>query len=272
MNYIKEFQKDNNLLADGIIGPITLLKMKEIFSLPSDEATAHFVGQLHHETAGFKYDKENLNYSVKGLLKVFKKYFPTEELAQKYARKPEKIANRVYANRMGNGPEHSGDGWSYRGRGSIQLTGKNNYREFGLFINDSNILSNPNKILPKHYWNVAVFFFRKNNLFRLTDVVDYNHIRRLTKRINGGYNGLQHRYDMTVKYYNILKTKKNNKNEKQNTNRDNNSTDSSDSDSVVSKTVSTESRVPSETRVKKRNYFWGFPPKGFRWLLPKTRR
>lgn len=208
MDYIKEFQRVNNLVADGIIGPVTLLKMKEVFDLPSDEATAHFIGQIHHETAGFKYDKENLNYSVKGLLEVFKKYFPTRELAEDYARNPEKIANRVYANRMGNGPEPSGEGWKYRGRGSLQLTGKNNYREFGMFINDPNILSNPNKILPKHYWNVAIFFFKRNNLFSLTGTVDYNSIRRLTKRINGGYNGLQHRYDMTMKYYRLLKKKK----------------------------------------------------------------
>lgn len=208
MNYIKEFQKNNGLSVDGIIGPNTLLKMKEVFDLPSDEATAHFVGQLDHETAGFKYDEENLNYSAKGLRKVFSKYFPTEKLAQEYARKPVRIASRVYANRMGNGSESSAEGWKYRGRGSIQLTGKNNYKEFSSFIGDPSIVDSPNKILPDHYWNVAVFFFKNNNIFDLTKTVDYNSIRQVTKRINGGYNGLQHRYDMTVKYYELLKKKK----------------------------------------------------------------
>lgn len=205
MDYVKNFQSNNNLLADGIIGPKTLLKMKEVFDLPSIEATAHFVGQVDHETGGFKYDRENLNYSASALKRVFGKYFPTDSLANEYARKPEKIANRVYANRMGNGPENSGDGWKYRGRGSLQLTGKNNYTSFSNYASKPSIVNNPDSILPDYYWEVALFFFRKNNLFSLTNVVDYNSIRKLTRRINGGYNGLQHRYDMTMKYYDLLK-------------------------------------------------------------------
>lgn len=207
MNYIKKFQKDNNLTVDGIVGGNTLLKMKEVFKLPSIEATAHFIGQVDHETAGFKYDRENLNYSVQGLLKVFSKYFPNEEIAKKYARQPEKIANRVYANRMGNGDEESGDGWKYRGTGSLQLTGKNNYTAFSIYANNSNIINKPDILLPEYYWDVAIFFFKKNSLFRLTNTVDYNSIRKLTKRINGGYNGLQDRHDKTIKYYEILKKK-----------------------------------------------------------------
>lgn len=207
MDYIKIFQKQNKLEVDGVIGPITACKIKEVLNFKTIEQTAHFLGQVDHETAGFKYDKENLNYSEKGLLITFSKYFSTEKIAKEYARKPEKIANRVYANRMGNGDEASGDGWKFRGRGSIQLTGKNNYIQFSKFINKPSILKNPDSILPYDYWNVALFFFEKNNLFSLTSKVDYNSIRRVTKRINGGYNGLQHRFDTTIKYYNLLKKK-----------------------------------------------------------------
>lgn len=207
MDYIKTFQIKNNLEPDGILGRNTALEMQKVFNLPSIEATAHFLGQVSHETASFKYDKENLNYSAEGLHRVFKKYFPTKQLANKYARLPVHIANKVYANRMGNGSESSGDGWKFRGRGSLQLTGKNNYYEFSKFIGNPNIVSKPDTILPDHYWNVAIFFFEKNNLFSLTKEVDYNSIRKLTKRINGGYNGLQHRFDETMKFYKLLKKK-----------------------------------------------------------------
>lgn len=207
MNYVKDFQSKNNLVVDGIVGPKTLLKMKDVFNIPSIEATAHFVGQVDHETAGFKYDIENLNYSVKGLLRVFKRYFPTEDIAKKYARNPEKIANRVYANRMGNGDEQSGDGWKMRGRGALQLTGRDNITEYSRYVKNKNIITNPDLVLPDHYWKVAVFFFQRNNLWKLTNKVDYNSVRKLTRRINGGYNGLQHRYDRTIHYYKLLKKK-----------------------------------------------------------------
>lgn len=207
MNYIKDFQSKNNLLSDGIVGQKTLFKMKDVFSLPSIEATAHFIGQIDHETAGFKYDRENLNYSTQGLLKTFGRYFPTEELARQYARKPEKIANRVYANRMGNGDEASGDGWKYLGRYSVQITGKNNYTELSNFYNDPKILSDPNNTIRDYYWKAAFFFFERNNLWSLTKQVDYNSIRKLTRRINGGYNGLAHRVERTNHYYKLLKKK-----------------------------------------------------------------
>lgn len=207
MKYIKTFQKRYNLKEDGIIGIKTLTEIKNVFKLPSKEATAHFVAQLHHETAGFKYDKENLNYSTEGLLKVFKKYFSNKHLARKYARQPEKIANKVYANRMGNGNEASGDGWRFSGRWSIQVTGRNNYTSFSKHKKDKRILENPSSVLVRYYWEAGLWYFDTHNLFSLTKEVDYDSVRRLTKRINGGYNGLQERYDLTVKYYEILKKK-----------------------------------------------------------------
>lgn len=207
MKYLRLFQKNNGLLQDGVLGLKTLTKMKEVFNLSTVEDVAHFVAQLDHETAGFKYDKENLNYSTEGLLKTFSKYFSNRTIASQYARQPERIANRVYANRMGNGNEQSGDGWRYSGKWSIQVTGKNNYTAFSRYKRDSRILRNPMSVLEKYYWDAGLWFFHSNNLFNLTKTVDYNSIRKLTKRINGGYNGLSHRYDLTMKYYNILKKK-----------------------------------------------------------------
>jgi putative chitinase len=205
MTYVERFQKENGLLVDNKIGKNTLLKMKDVFRLPSVEATAHFVGQLDHETAGFTLDRENLNYSVNGLLTVFRKYFPNEDVARSYARQPEKIANRVYANRMGNGDERSGDGWKYRGRFSIQTTGKNNYTLLSLYLKDPQVLTDPDKVIQKHYWNAAIFFFESNNLFTLTKKVDIDSITKLTRRINGGTNGISDRINKTMKYWEILK-------------------------------------------------------------------
>lgn len=206
MKYIKIFQKDNNLLSDGVIGIKTLLKMKEVFKLSTIEDTAHFVGQLHHETAGFKYGEENLNYSAKGLLLIFPRYF-NRGTAEEYKKQPERIANKVYANRMGNGPEESGDGWKFRGKWAIQVTGKNNHIFFSKYMNDSRILKDPINVIKRYYWDAALWYFRSNSLFNITKTVNYNSIRKLTRRINGGYNNLQHRYDMTMKYYEILKKK-----------------------------------------------------------------
>src|SRR5690606_23654812 len=125
MSFIKRFQAQYGLDDDGIIGKLTLLKIKEIYCIETNEQVAHFVGQCAHETGGFTRLEENLNYVAESLIRVWPSHFnPTN--AHKYDRNPEKIANRAYANRMENGDEESGDGWKYRGRGPIQLTGKRN--------------------------------------------------------------------------------------------------------------------------------------------------
>ena len=159
---------------------------------------AMFLAQCSHESAGFKCVVENLNYSSDGLLKVFKKYF-NEEQAQRYARKPHAIANRVYANRMGNGDEASGDGFKYRGRGYIQLTGKNNYTAFAKHLNrelDSEFLeyceSEEGALVS------ACYFWQRENL---NDLADKGEIKECTKKINGGYNGLEDR----IKKYEAFK-------------------------------------------------------------------
>jgi len=160
---------------------------------------AAFLAQIAHESGGFNFVMENLNYSAKGLMATFKKYFPTEELAKQYERKPEKIANRVYANRMGNGDENSGDGYKYRGRGLIQLTGKFNYTKFSQSIDLS--LDETVKYLetPEGAVASAGWFWDNNKLNRFCDNDDFI---TLTKRINGGTIGLadrKHHYEIALK-------------------------------------------------------------------------
>ena len=150
----------------------------------------HFLAQIIHESGHLKYNSENLNYSASALKSVFKKYFPTDELANQYARQPEKIANRVYANRMGNGNEASGDGYRYRGRGLIQLTGKNNYTSCGNDL-DIDLVNNPDLLLvPEYALKSAGWFWNKN---KLNQYADNDDITTITKKINGGTNGLEDR-------------------------------------------------------------------------------
>lgn len=170
------------------------------YSINTPLRLAHFFAQLEHES-GLKPISENLNYSASGLLKTFKKYFNTLNIANQYARQPEKIANRVYANRMGNGSELSGDGWKYRGRGFIQITGKNNYT---MLSKDTRIdyLKNPDLLLNESDAMIsALWFWNTNKLNRFADKDD---VLGLTKAINGGVNGLEHRKELTKKYKALL--------------------------------------------------------------------
>ena len=159
---------------------------------------AHFFGQCAHESNDFKAFSENLNYSDKGLNGVFRKYFPTIASTAGYARQPEKIANKVYANRMGNGPESSGDGYKYRGRGPIQLTGKDNYTAFSQAIGRSDVLSNPDVVATELAFESALWFFKKNGLFTIADRgVNDSVIGIVSKRVNGGTIGLDDRIKKT---------------------------------------------------------------------------
>lgn len=201
MTALTSLQNKIGVPADGDFGPKTLKAASTYFKL-SKERSAHFFGQCEHETGGFKLFTENLNYSEDGLLNTFGKYFPTRAIAAKYARKPEKIANRVYANRMGNGPESSGDGWKYRGRGAIQLTGKDNYKAFSVFIKRPDVLVNPDIVADELAFESALFFFSSNNLWTICDTgVSTSTITQLTKKINGGTNGLDDRILNTKKFY-----------------------------------------------------------------------
>jgi putative chitinase len=139
-------------------------------------------------------------------LGIFKKYFPTEALAKQYERQPEKIANRVYASRMGNGDEASGDGWKFRGRGALQLTGKSNYQAFADYLKKPEIMTNPDLVATEFSFESAMFFFDKNKLWDICDKgVNKDTILALTKRINGGTHGLADREEKSLKFYGWVK-------------------------------------------------------------------
>jgi len=190
-------------IPDAVIAqlPDTIAK----FELNTPLRLAHFLAQAGHESGGFKAVNENLNYGAKGLLGIFKKYFPTEAKAKEYERKPEKIANLVYGSRMGNGPETSGEGWKFRGRGYIQLTGKDNYKAFDAVVAE-NILEQPDLVATKYPLLSAAWFFHKNGLHKIadggaTDAV----VTSVTKRVNGGTIGLADRIKHFKEYYTLLK-------------------------------------------------------------------
>jgi putative chitinase len=238
---LKAWQQANGLTADGIAGPATLAKLGVVetaapaaavpassfklaalkghvpdaviaqipetaakFGITTPLRLAHFLAQCGHESGGFKAVNENLNYGAKGLRGIFKKYFPTDALAAAYERKPEKIANKVYASRMGNGAEASGDGWKFRGRGYIQLTGKDNYTAFDKTVED-NILANPDLVATKYPLASAGFFFKSNSLWAVCDKgADTATVTAVTKRVNGGTIGLEDRIKHFKEYYALL--------------------------------------------------------------------
>jgi putative chitinase len=196
-----ELQKKIGVTADGAFGPGTLKAAASYFKLNKNRA-AHFFAQCAHESGNFKAFSENLNYGAKGLRGIFGKYFPTDALAKAYERQPAKIANRVYANRMGNGDEASGEGFAYKGRGPLQLTGKNNYRAFGKYIGrEQEILDNPDLVATELGFESALWFFDANKLWSICDQgINDAAILQLTKRINGGTHGLEDRKTKTKKY------------------------------------------------------------------------
>jgi len=226
---VKAWQKANGLKDDGIVGDATWAKLfgeskptaeviKEDVVIPSggplnieklkghipDAVLAHFLAQCGHESGGFKAVSENLNYSADGLKKIFGKYFPGN-LNESYARQPEKIASRVYASRMGNGDEASKEGFKFRGRGYIQLTGKANYTNFTKFIGED-CVANPDLVATKYPLASAAFFFDSNKLWSICDKgTDDATVTAVTKRVNGGTIGLPDRIKHFKEYYNLLK-------------------------------------------------------------------
>lgn len=236
---VKEWQAKNGLAADGIVGPGTWSKMglgsvqesapippsnfkleklkghipdAVIAQIPDTAAKfnitnplrlAHFLAQCGHESGGFKAVNENLNYSADGLKKIFPKYFPGN-LNESYARNPEKIASRVYASRMGNGDEASKEGFKFRGRGYIQLTGKNNYTNFAKFIGEDTV-ANPDLVATKYPLASAAFFFDSNKLWTICDKGSSDAVvTEVTKRVNGGTIGLNDRIKHFKEYYHLL--------------------------------------------------------------------
>jgi putative chitinase len=189
-------------IPDAVIAMIPDTAAK--FGINTPLRLAHFLAQCGHESGGFRATQENLNYSAKGLAGIFKKYFPTEAAAAPYARQPQKIASKVYGGRMGNGPESTGEGYKFRGRGYIQLTGKENYTAFGKSIGED-MTVNPDVVASKYALLSAAWFFSKNGLHKIadegaSDVV----VTKITKRVNGGTIGLPDRIKHFKEYYHLL--------------------------------------------------------------------
>ena len=193
-------QKKIGVTADGAFGPGTLKAAAAHYKLSPNRA-AHFFAQTAHESGNFRAFSENLNYGAKGLRGIFGKYFPTDAMAKAYERQPAKIANRVYGNRMGNGDEASGEGFAFRGRGALQLTGKFNYKAFADYIDRPDIMDNPDLVATELAFESALWFFDKNKLWSICDQgINDAAILALTKRINGGTHGLEDRKLKTKKY------------------------------------------------------------------------
>lgn len=198
---IKYLQEKIGAIPDGQWGPNTFRKAMQYYGFTPERA-AHFFGQTAHESGGFRIFSENLNYSADGLMLTFKRFFPTRQLAEEYQRQPERIANRVYSNRMDNGDESSGDGWFYRGRGALQLTGKYNYREFSEYVKRPEIMEYPDLVATEYAFESALFFFDKNRLWKICDRgISDPVIEEVTYIINGGYHGLDDRKQKTYQYY-----------------------------------------------------------------------
>jgi putative chitinase len=188
-------------LPDSVIAQIPDTAAK--FNITNVLRLSHFLAQCGHESGGFKAVSENLNYSADGLKKIFGKYFPGD--ATSYARNPEKIASKVYANRMGNGDESSKEGFKFRGRGYIQLTGKSNYQGFTKFIGED-CVANPDLVATKYPLASAAFFFDSNKLWSICDKgADDATVTAVTKRVNGGTIGLPDRIKHFKEFYNLLK-------------------------------------------------------------------
>ena len=189
-------------VPDAVIAQIPDTAKK--FNITNPLRLAHFLAQCGHESGGFKAVSENLNYSADGLKKIFGKYFPGN-LNESYAKQPEKIASRVYGGRMGNGDESTGEGFKFRGRGYIQLTGKQNYTNFAKFIGEDTV-SNPDLVATKYPLASAAFFFDSNKLWSICDKgSDVATVTAVTKRVNGGTIGLPDRIKHFNEYYNLLK-------------------------------------------------------------------
>lgn len=196
-------QEKLNLIDCGSLDATIINPLFEEYEINTVNRVAGFLSQCAHESLNFKVKAENLNYSAKSLRAVFGKYFKTEEEAISYARNPQKIASRVYANRMGNSDEASGEGWKFRGRGYIQLTGKNNYEGFAKHIDKDIDETIAYLETDKGALESALYYWKKANCNKYCDAED---IKGLTKSINGGYNGLADREEKFEKFKTILES------------------------------------------------------------------
>jgi putative chitinase len=203
---LKALQEKCGVKPDGAFGPNTARAIAKHYGWTPERA-AHLLGQAAHESGNFLISEENLNYRAETMCKVWPSRFKSLADAEPYAMNPEKLANKVYADRMGNGPESSGDGWKNRGRGFVQLTGAENIRAFAEHIGRDSLVENPDPIATELAMESAVFFFEKNGLFTIADKgVNDETIKSITRRVNGGHHGLEDRATKTKKIYSWLKT------------------------------------------------------------------
>ena len=181
-----------------------MLQIVSKYNIEDPLRLAHFLAQLAHESGNFTAVVENLNYSSDGLLRTFPKYFKDSSIAAQYARNPQKIGSRVYANRMGNGDEASGDGFKYRGRGYLQLTGKDNYKAFSTFIGQD-CVADPTLVANRYPMDSAVWFFDENKIWQICDKgAGENVVKAVTVKVNGGLNGLADRLKKFNLYNSLL--------------------------------------------------------------------
>jgi putative chitinase len=189
-------------IPDSVIAQIP--GVMEKFQINTPLRLAHFLSQCGHESGGFKAVNENLNYGAKGLMTTFKKYFPTEALAKQYERKPELIASKVYGGRMGNGPEPTKEGWKFKGRGYIQLTGKDNYKAFDAVVEES-ILDNPDLVATKYPLLSAAWYWNSRKINATADLgASDDAVTKVTKLVNGGTIGLEDRKKHFKEYHALL--------------------------------------------------------------------
>lgn len=201
---LKLLQKTCGVTPDGAFGPNTARAIAKHYGLDAKRG-AHLLGQAAHESGNFMISEENLYYRASTMCRVWPSRFKSEADAEPYAKNPEKLANKVYSGRMGNGPESSGDGWKYAGKGFIQLTGKDNTRAFAEHIGRDGLVDDPSPIATELAMDSAIFFFEKNGLFTLADEgVTDEVIKKITRRVNGGYHGLDDRKEKTKKIYGWL--------------------------------------------------------------------
>lgn len=198
---LRKLQERCGAVADGAFGKNTAKAIAEHFKLNPKRA-AHLLGQVVHESGTFKYTEENLNYSVDACLRVFGKYFKSEEEAKPYARNPKALADKVYGHRGGN----EGQGFAWRGRGFLQLTFRDGYRAFASDMRLPDVMDNPDLVASDYAMESAIWYFRRNNLWTICDQgVTDEVIKKVTRKVNGGYNGLDHRIKETHKIFNWLK-------------------------------------------------------------------
>jgi putative chitinase len=220
MRFLRIFQEQHKIPVTGIMGPITIRKIAEVLGITNKAHLAHFLGQVDHETGKFNNGRENLNYSVNGLLTTFGRHRISEVDARRFGRtsnqpaNQQEIANRIYGQEWGRrnlGNTQPNDGWDFRGNGSLQLTGRANHQQFANSINDQSIMTNTDKIMNEYYFQSGKFFFDRNNLWRFCNEVNANSILTVSRAVNignpnstGTPKGMQDRINQTNRYFQML--------------------------------------------------------------------